>query len=57
MLEIAKTCGPVALSVIRREVIALAAPPAREKGRVVAVADDEEGARVILDFLKEKKLL
>jgi len=25
MLEIAKTCGPVALSVIRREVIALAA--------------------------------
>jgi len=39
------------------EVIALAAPPAREKGRVVCVADDEEGARVILDFLKSKKLL
>jgi len=39
------------------EVVALAAPPAREKGRVVPVADDDEGARVILEFLQEKKLL
>jgi electron transfer flavoprotein beta subunit len=35
----------------------LAPAPVREKGRSVAVADGGEGAKVIVDFLKEKKLL
>jgi hypothetical protein len=35
----------------------LDAPPPREKGRVVSAADGEEGARAIIEFLKEKKLL
>jgi electron transfer flavoprotein beta subunit len=39
------------------EVVALAASPAREKGRTVAVADGDEGANTIVAFLKEKKLL
>jgi electron transfer flavoprotein beta subunit len=41
----------------RTEVLELATPPAREKGRTVAVADGAEGARVIVDFLKSRKLL
>ncbi|HEY0798247.1 MAG TPA: electron transfer flavoprotein subunit beta/FixA family protein [Candidatus Baltobacteraceae bacterium] len=41
----------------KTEVLALAAPPVRAKGRVVPVSDGAEGARVILEFLKEKKLL
>ncbi len=41
----------------RTEVTALATPPAREQGRVVEAADGAEGAAVIFDFLKEKKLL
>ncbi len=35
----------------------LATPPPREKGRVVEVADGAQGAAVIFEFLKEKKLL
>jgi electron transfer flavoprotein beta subunit len=41
----------------KTEVVALAAPPTRAKGRVVPVADAAEGAAVIVAFLKEKKLL
>ncbi len=41
----------------RTELIALATPPAREKGRTVTAADALEGARAIVDFLKERKLL
>ncbi len=41
----------------KTEVVALAAPPARAKGRVVSAADGAEGAAVIVEFLKEKKLL
>jgi electron transfer flavoprotein beta subunit len=39
------------------QVVAFEAPPAREKCRVIVAADDDQGARAILDFLKEKKLL
>lgn len=39
------------------ELLALASPPVRGKGSVVTVADGVAGARTIVDFLKEKKLL
>jgi len=41
----------------KTEVVGLQAPPARAKGRVVTVADGAEGARVIVDFLRERKLV
>jgi electron transfer flavoprotein beta subunit len=41
----------------KTELLNLAPASAREKGRTVQVADGAEGARVIVDFLKEKKLL
>jgi electron transfer flavoprotein beta subunit len=41
----------------KTEVLDLATPAVRGKGRVVQVADGAEGATVIVDFLKEKKLL
>ncbi len=41
----------------KTEVLDLATPPAREKGRVVSVADGAEGAGVIFEFLRAKKFL
>jgi len=41
----------------KTEVIALASPDVRGKGKVVTVADGAEGASAIVDFLKEKKLI
>ena len=41
----------------KTQVVDLATPPGRSKGKVVAVADGAEGANVIVAFLKEKKLL
>jgi electron transfer flavoprotein beta subunit len=41
----------------RTEVLELATPPAREKGRTVKVSDGAEGARVVVDFLKSRQLL
>jgi electron transfer flavoprotein beta subunit len=41
----------------KTEVLELATPPTRQKGRVVTAADGAEGASAIFDFLKEKKLL
>src|SRR5579871_6274458 len=41
----------------KTELVALADPPVRGKGRVVQVADGAEGARAIVDFLKERKLI
>jgi electron transfer flavoprotein beta subunit len=41
----------------RTEVLSLATPPAREKGRTYAATDGADGARAINDFLKERKLL
>jgi electron transfer flavoprotein beta subunit len=41
----------------RTEVLALATPPAREKGRTVNAADGAEGARAIVEFLQSRKLL
>ena len=38
-------------------VVALADPPLRGKGKVVTVADGAEGARVIVEFLRERKLI
>ncbi len=38
-------------------VIALEAPPARAKGKTVTAADAAEGARVIVEFLRERKLV
>jgi electron transfer flavoprotein beta subunit len=48
---------PVGEAGAKTEVLALAPPPAREKGRLVTVADGDEGARVIVEFLKERRLL
>lgn len=39
------------------EVTALASPPMRGKGQVVTAADGADGAKRIVDFLKERKLL
>jgi electron transfer flavoprotein beta subunit len=41
----------------RTEVLELATPPAREKGRTVTAADGAEGARAIVDFLQSRSLL
>src|SRR5579872_2890324 len=41
----------------KTEVLDLATPPGRQKGRVVNVADGAEGAGAIFEFLKEKKFL
>ena len=41
----------------RTEVIALATPPVRAKGRTVAAPDAVAGAAAIVEFLKERKLL
>ncbi len=41
----------------KTEVVALAEPPPRGKGKVVEVADGAEGARVIVEFLRERKLI
>jgi electron transfer flavoprotein beta subunit len=41
----------------KTELLELATPPARQKGRVVNAADGTEGAGAIFDFLREKKLL
>ena len=41
----------------RTEVLELASPPAREKGRTVTAADGADGARAIVDFLQSRKLL
>ncbi len=41
----------------KTELVELAAAPGREKGRVANAADGTDGARIIVDFLKEKKLL
>ncbi|MGH7662520.1 MAG: electron transfer flavoprotein subunit beta/FixA family protein, partial [Vulcanimicrobiaceae bacterium] len=41
----------------KTEVLDLATPPARQKGRVVNAADGPEGATAIFDFLREKKFL
>jgi electron transfer flavoprotein beta subunit len=41
----------------KTEVLELATPAARQKGRVVTASDAAEGASAIFDFLKEKKLL
>jgi electron transfer flavoprotein beta subunit len=41
----------------RTEVLELATPPAREKGRTVTAADGAEGARAVMDFLTSRKLL
>jgi len=49
--------APIGAGGAKTEVVALAEPPARGKGRVVTVADGAEGARVIIEFLREKKLI
>ena len=41
----------------KTEVRELAAPPVRGKGRIVEASDGAQGAQVIFDYLKEKKLV
>ena len=41
----------------KAKLVDLATPPVRGKGKVVTVADGAEGAKVIVDFLKERKFL
>ncbi len=53
-LELAK---PVGADGARTELIDVAIPPARNKGRTLTAADAVDGARAIVDFLKERKLL
>jgi electron transfer flavoprotein beta subunit len=53
-LELAK---PVGGDGARTEVLTLATPPAREKGRVYVATDAADGARAIADFLRQRSLL
>jgi electron transfer flavoprotein beta subunit len=53
-LELAE---PVGSDGAKLEVTELTVPPSRAKGRVVKAADAVEGAKTIVDFLKERKLL
>jgi electron transfer flavoprotein beta subunit len=48
---------PVGAAGAKTEVTDVALAAGRSKGRSVTVADGAEGARVIVEFLKEKKLL
>jgi electron transfer flavoprotein beta subunit len=41
----------------KTEVIAIAAPKAREKAQVIEAADGQSGAQAIFDFLRERKLV
>ena len=41
----------------KTELLSFAPPPARTKARVVEATDGAEGARVIFDFLRERKLV
>jgi len=41
----------------RTEVLALATPPPRERGRAVTAADGADGARAVMEFLKSRKLV
>jgi len=41
----------------KTELLHVAAPPPRAKGQVVRAADGAEGAKIIFDFIKEKKLI
>ena len=49
--------GPVGSEGAKTEVTALADPPVRGKAKIVEAADGAEGARIIVEFLKEKKLI
>ena len=53
-LDLAK---PVGAAGARTEVLTLATPPAREKGRVHTAADPADGARAIVEFLRQRSLL
>jgi electron transfer flavoprotein beta subunit len=53
-LELAKPFGAAGA---RTEVVSLATPAAREKGRVHTAADAADGARAIVEFLRQRSLL
>jgi len=48
---------PVGTDGAKTELVALMDPPVRGKGRIVNAADGAEGAKIILEFLREKKLV
>jgi electron transfer flavoprotein beta subunit len=48
---------PVGTGGSKTELLNVAPPPARGKGQVVEATDGTNGAKVIFDFLKEKKLV
>lgn len=49
--------NPVGIAGSKSELLNVAPPAVRGKGQVVEVADGTAGAKVIFDFLKEKKLV
>ena len=48
---------PIGTDGAKTEVVALAAAAVRGKGRVANAADADDGARIIIEFLREKKLI
>ena len=48
---------PIGSDGAKTELTALADPPIRGKAKIVTVADGAEGARLIVEFLREKKLI
>lgn len=49
--------GAVGSAGAKTELLEVGAPPVRGKGRLVNAEDGPSGARIIFDFLKEKKLI
>jgi electron transfer flavoprotein beta subunit len=49
--------GPIGNDGAKTELVTLAAPAVRGKGKVVAAEDGPSGAKIIFDFLKERKLV
>ncbi|MEO6912733.1 MAG: electron transfer flavoprotein subunit beta/FixA family protein [Candidatus Baltobacteraceae bacterium] len=48
---------PVGSAGAKTEVLSFAPPPSRAKGQIVTAEDGPSGAKIIFDFLKEKKLI
>ena len=49
--------GPIGSAGAKTELVAIGAPAVRGKGQIVTAEDGASGAKIIVDFLKERKLI